>query len=732
MAVASYSNFLAGKLPRPLSSGMEPQDPHPSLFGYQRAIVRWAVRRGRAAVFADTGLGKSRAQCAWLRQMVGADQRGLILAPPAVGEQTIREAAALGITVAMAADTPAEPGLYVTNYEKLHRFEPSAFAAVVCDESSILKSVDGKTRGRLIADWTCVPYRLCCTATPAPNDVAELANHAEFLGVCRRAEMLAEFFTHDDSGWRLKGHAERAFYDWMATWSVYIRRPSDLGFDAEDFTLPPLQVREEVVAVALAPGDGMLFPDLVGGLKGAREARRQSLTDRVDRAAETMHKDGEQWVVWAGLNDEQDAIARAMGAECVSIEGSTPLDERVRLFRRWESGEVRVLVTKASIFGFGLNLQFCRRMLFLGVDYSFESYYQAVRRCWRFGQREPVEVVLVISDKEGRVADSLRQKEREHLQTAERVVESMREAERREVVGDGPEECDESPRGYAAGDLYRLWHADCIEAMSAMSSESVHLSLHSPPFAGLYVYSPSARDVGNVRGYEEFFDHYRYAVEQLHRLTVPGRRAAVHVAQVSTTKATHGEIGWFDFRAETVRLYQSCGWIYDGEIVINKNPQAQAVRTHSKALLFVQKTRDRSWLRPAMADYVLLFRKPGDNPVPITEDEVSNNDWIEWAHPIWTGIRETEVLPYTGAKEQRDERHITPLQIEVCRRCVRLWSQPGEVVLDPFCGIGTVPYVAAQHRRYGWGIELKSGYFAQAVRNLDSASAQTSLFPEAR
>lgn len=260
-----------------------------------------------------------------------------------------------------------------------------------------------------------------------------------------------------------------------------------------------------------------------------------------------------------------------------------------------------------------------------------------------------------------------------------------------------------------------------------MPDASVHLSLHSPPFAGLYVYSPSARDVGNVRDYRQFFEHYRYAVEQLRRITVPGRRACVHVAQVSTTKATHGEIAWYDFRAETVKLYQDCGWLYDGEIVIQKNPQAQAIRTHSKSLLFAQLRRDRSWLRPAMADYILLFRAPGDNPVPITDDQVENEDWISWAHPVWTDIRETEVLPYTGARDQRDERHITPLQLEVCRRCIRLWSQPGEVVLDPFAGVGTVPYQAAKAGRMGWGIELKPSYYAQARRNLSAATDQLSL-----
>lgn len=434
--MSTYQEFLSSKFPRPVDSGIHVDAIHPSLFGFQQAIVRWALRRGRAAVFADTGLGKTRMQVEWLRQMVGNDGRGLIFAPLAVAEQTVAEAAKLGIEIRFADQTPMEPGLYITNYEKLHRFNAEAVNAVVLDESSILKSVDGKIRERLIREWTAVPYRLCCTATPAPNDIAELANHAEFLGIRRRAEMLAEFFTHDDTGWRLKGHAERAFYDWMATWSVYIRRPSDLGFEDEDFELPPLRVRDEVVPVQLDPADGMLFPDVVGGLSAMREARRQSIGPRVDHAAAIICSTPGQWLVWAGLNAEQDAIAKALGAECVSISGATPLEDRVSLYRRWADGDARVLVSKASIFGFGVNMQHCHQVLFLGADYSFESYYQAVRRCWRFGQSEPVDVAIVISDQEGKVAESLRAKERDHLNTAERVIDSMREAERREVLED--------------------------------------------------------------------------------------------------------------------------------------------------------------------------------------------------------------------------------------------------------------------------------------------------------
>lgn len=724
----TYAEFLAGKLPRALTSGLEPGPIHPALFDFAQAITAWAVRRGRAAIFADTGLTKTRMEVEWSRQI--AAQRGgptLIVAPLGVADQTIAEAAVLGVDLRFAAEQPPadDEGHWITNYEKLHRFDPERWAAVALDESSILKAITGKTRERLVSDWTVVPFRLACTATPAPNELEELANHAEFLGVATRRDMLASYFVHDDSGWRLKGHAREPFFRWMATWAVYLRRPSDLGFSDEGFVLPELRIHEHQVPVDWQP-DTELFPHLMPGVQGRRVARRQSLDGRVARAVDLVKSRPGQWLVWCGLNAEQAAIAHALGDECVSIEGATPLDDRLRLEARWRAGDARALVSKPAIFGWGMNWQHCHQMVFCGLSDSFEEYYQALRRCWRFGQQQPVDVEIVVSEVEGKVSGNVWRKEREHERMAAEVIACMADAERsavaeRDIVG-----LDTPPVREQSGDGWRMLLGDCCEELRNLDTGSVDLSIHSPPFAQLYTYSASIRDLGNCRTYPEFFDHYRFAVRELLRVTAPGRRAAVHVQQIAMTKVMQGVIAWRDFRAEVVRLYNEEGWIYHGEVVIDKDPQAQAIRTKSKTLLFVQLHKDSSWSIPAMADYILLFRAPGENAVPVVPD-VTNEEWIRWARPVWYGIRETDTLQAAAARAERDEKHIAPLQFETVERCVRLWSNRGERVLDPMAGIGTVPYVALRHDRHALGIELKSEYYEQACRNLQGARAQLSL-----
>lgn len=274
---------------------------------------------------------------------------------------------------------------------------------------------------------------------------------------------------------------------------------------------------------------------------------------------------------------------------------------------------------------------------------------------------------------------------------------------------------------------WRVLLGDSVERIKELPDDSVGLSVFSPPFAALYTYSASERDMGNSRDYDEFFGHFDFLIPELMRVTIPGRRCCVHVQQVSTTRATHGVIGWRDFRADVVRHFIQAGWVYDGEVVIDKDPQAQAIRTKSKALMFVQKNKDSAWSRPAMADYILLFRAPGDNPRPI-ETDVTNEEWILWARPIWYGIRESETLNAAEAREDKDERHLCPLQLETIERCVRLWSNVGEWVLDPFAGIGSTGYVALKHDRKFIGIELKRSYWKQAVRNVQQAQKQLGLF----
>lgn len=269
----------------------------------------------------------------------------------------------------------------------------------------------------------------------------------------------------------------------------------------------------------------------------------------------------------------------------------------------------------------------------------------------------------------------------------------------------------------ATGASWRLLLGDSCERLTEIQTASIGLSVYSPPFASLYTYSPTTRDLGNSRDRAEFFEHYSFIIRENLRTTMPGRLAAIHVQQLTTTKATHGIMGLTDFRGDVIRAYQAAGWIFHGEITVDKDPQAQAIRTKSHALMFVTKNRDSSWSRPALADYVLIFRAPGENQVPVKTD-VTNDEWIEWARPVWYGIRETNTLNERVARDDADERHICPLQLDLIERCVRLWSNPGELVLSPFAGIGSEIYVAVKLGRHGIGIELKPSYWRTAVTNL--------------
>lgn len=396
---------------------------HPSLFDFQRHIVRWAVKKGRAALFADTGLGKTRMQVEWARLVA---DRALILAPLSVARQTVREAARIDVDVAYvrSADQIGDgPGVWITNYEMAEHFDPALFDAVVLDESSILKNVDGRTRARLTEQFSATPYRLACTATPAPNDVAELCNHAEFLGVMPRVEMLASFFVHDDDGWRLKGHAVEPMYRWMASWAMALRRPSDLGYPDDDYDLPPLRIHAETVDVHVEPEDGALMPSL-GGIGGRAKVRHATLGARVERAAKLASGSDDQWIIWAGLNEEADQVTKLVPG-AVNVHGSMTPDAKAEAIEAFQDGKYRVLVSKVALAGFGLNLQNAHRMVFLGIGDSYEAYYQAIRRCYRFGQTAPVDVHIVVSELEQEIVSNVRRKEADAHRTTDALIRYM-------------------------------------------------------------------------------------------------------------------------------------------------------------------------------------------------------------------------------------------------------------------------------------------------------------------
>jgi hypothetical protein len=441
----SYADYVSQKLTRVPPTGIAGCKIDDSyLFPHQSALSTWAARRGRAAIFADTGLGKSRMQLAWANAVAKhAAGPVLILAPLTVAAQTAEEGEAIGIPAHHVRDRSgisADDRIIITNYERLHRFDVGSFAGVVLDESSCIKHSDSKTLATLIEAFASTPFKLCATATPAPNDWTELGTHAEFLGICTANEMLAEYFAHDGgdtSKWRLKGHARKAFWQWVCTWGALVRKPSDLGFDDTAYILPALRTSEHILSLnaeAQAQAQGILMALEASTLSERRAAKRGSLNMRAAACAEMTNADCEPWMIWCELNAEADALTD-MIPDAVEIRGTDDPDDKERKLTDFVHGRIRVLVSKPSITGFGVNMQHCANMAFVGATDSFESYYQSVRRCWRFGQKREVNVHIFIGELEGAILRNLKRKEAEALAMAESLSRETHEAVMAEVIG---------------------------------------------------------------------------------------------------------------------------------------------------------------------------------------------------------------------------------------------------------------------------------------------------------
>jgi len=409
---------------------------NPYLFDFQADLTRWNLLKGRSGLFASTGLGKTPMQVEFANQVhQNTNENVIILAPLAVSQQTVREAKKMGITVhPCRTQDDVKPGINITNYEMLQHFKPEKFVGVVVDEGSILKSFNGKFRQQVTDAFEYTPFKLSPTATPAPNDYMELGTQAEFLGVMKRNEMLAMFFTHDGSDtskWRLKGHAQKRFWEWVASWAAVVTKPSDLGYDDGDFNLPPLNIHEIIIKTG-KPLNGSLFTVEARTLQEQREAARQTLPERVKACAELANDSREPFLVWCNLNSESEALKRAI-PDAIEVKGSDTTEHKERAAMGFADGTYRVLVSKASIFGFGLNFQHANQMAFVGLNNSFEQYYQAVRRELRYGQKNPVDVYMITSDLEGAVKANLERKERDAARMIAEMVEYTRDITKRNV-----------------------------------------------------------------------------------------------------------------------------------------------------------------------------------------------------------------------------------------------------------------------------------------------------------
>jgi hypothetical protein len=423
-----YNEFLKQKEIKHKPSGfdIDVKTINDSLFDWQKEIVKMSVKSGKSAIFADCGLGKTLMQLEWSKLIGG---KNLILSPLAVSEQTKTEGVKFGYDVNICeSKADVTTGINITNYEKLHKFDCSVFDSIVLDESSILKNYSGSTRNQIIQSFFHTPYKLCCTATPSPNDFTEIGNHSEFLNVMTRTEMLSMFFINDtsDTGtWRIKGHAkDNIFWKWLSSWAMVLRKPSDIGFSDNGFELPPLNILEEII-----PFTGYEYSfvcEYAKTLNERRQARNESLFDRVKRSADLCNTSKDQWIVWCNLNDESKALASNIN-ESVEITGSNSDDHKKKTMLDFIHGKIKVIVTKPSIAGFGMNFQNCHNMAFVGLSDSFEQYYQAVRRCWRFGQTKEVNAYIITGEKEGAVVDNIKRKESDMSVMFQNMIVHMKE-----------------------------------------------------------------------------------------------------------------------------------------------------------------------------------------------------------------------------------------------------------------------------------------------------------------
>ena len=724
-----YDQFLEIKKVLPIIAGhhVDADKLNPYLKDFQRALTRWAIKRGRAAIFADTGLGKTLMQSSWAQEVVnhtGGDV--LIVAPLCVAQQTVREGEKFGIAINYCRDQEkAKPGINITNYEMLDRFNLDDYAGIVLDESSILKNRNGKTRNAIISACQNVPYRLSCTATPSPNDFMELGNQAEFLGIMDMSEMLAMFFINDagDTGtWILKGHGRSKFWEWLSTWSAVIRSPSDLGFDGSEYELPPLNMFEHVVDSKAENG---LFADIAMGLLERNQARKESIDDRVAKCADLINASDEQWVIWCHRNEEAEKLVKAI-AGAVDVSGSDSIEHKEKSVHDFLDGDIRVLISKPKILGAGMNFQNCHNTAFVGLSDSWEQYYQVIRRFYRFGQTKEVNVHVISAESEGAVVANIKRKEEQNQTMGAEMVNHMANSMKKEIFGAEVEKT-EYVRQVHHGENYTLHNADCIDLAREIEDESVDFIIYSPPFESLFTYSNSDRDMGNNKSTAQFQQHYQYLIDETYRMMKSGRLVAVHCMNLTTSKVNDGFIGIRDFRGDIIRAHQKAGFIYHSEVCIWKDPVVAMQRTKALGLLHKTIKKDSSMSRQGLADYLVIFRKDGVNEKPIshTAEEFPVDMWQKYASPVWFDIDQSRTLNFRDARDDDDVKHICPLQLDVIERAMDLWTTKGDLVFSPFTGVGSEGYTAIKMGRNFIGSELKPSYYGQAIKNLESLKLET-------
>ena len=698
-----YQEFLKEKQKTFISSGFEidENDLNENLFDFQKYIVKKALKVGRYAIFADCGLGKTLMQLSWAEQVAKhTKSKVLILAPLAVRGQTLQEANKFGINT---------KNIDISNYEQLHNIDVSVYSGVVLDESSILKNFTGKYKQLIIEKFETTPYKLACTATPSPNDLNEIGNHSEFLNVLDAQDMRAKWFVRDEgmNNYRLKGHAKKDFYGWISSWAVMLTNPSDLGFDGTNYKLPSLNYIEKEVKTK-ERDNGKLFNEGSVSATDFNKELRLTMIERFEQVADIVNQSTEPFIVWVNQNEEEKKALELI-PDAIAVNGSESPESKEKKLLGFANGEYRVLVTKKKIAQFGMNFQNCNNQVFASLDFSFEGLYQAIRRSYRFGQTKQVNIYIITTDTMENVIQSINQKQTQ--------FEEMQNEMNKFINGASFGLLDSYTFDEKKTDNYWLMKGDSCQEIKRIPDNSVDLIVFSPPFSSLFTYSNYIHDMGNNDSHEEFFKQYEYLLNDLYRILKPGRLMCCHTKDLAVYKNSSGYTGLYDFTGDHHRAVEKVGFKYHSKINIWTDPVLEMQRTKTQRLLYKQLRKDSSYTGVGLPEYVTVFRKwAGDESewTPINNKTSLNfplDTWQAWASPVWNveksdiehlqeieqqytvqswmDIKRTDVLNNREGTDLGDEKHIAPLQLSVIRRCVQMWSNPGEKVFTPFLGIGT-------------------------------------------
>ena len=725
----NYKQFLSQKHKEIIESGfsIDVTMLNPSLFGFQKFTVQRALKKGKYAIFADTGQGKTPMQLEIAKQVaIKTGKPSLILSPLAVSGQTIEQGQKFNVSVKRYHEGIMDNGVYISNYEQINNIDVSLFDCICLDESSILKNETGRYRNLLIEKFKKTPYKFCFSATPSPNDPMELGNHAEFLDVMSFNEMLAMYFVHDageTQAWRLKGHAVGRFYDFVSTWAIMYSHPRDIGFDMVGYDLPELEIIERKV-ITPTPA-GMLFGGLAVNATDYNKSLRETESLRIKECISIVQSipSGEPIIIWAKQNEEAKNIYNhltKMGYDCRNVQGSDSSEKKESELIGFAHNEFQILITKQSIASQGLNYQNCAYQIFNSVDFSFEQSYQAMRRSWRFGQTRKVTCYMITTD---RMDNVIKIQQDKHL-SFKKMQTEMTKAVNKNLLNQITTTMENHED--VKTESYHLMRGDCVHRSKDVEDNAADLVVFSPPFAELYTYSSHVEDMGNSKDYAEFENHFKFLIPELKRVLKPGRICAIHCMDLPIQKGKEGYIGLRDFSGMLIKWFQDCGFIYHSRTTIWKDPVVEMQRTKALGLLHKQVKKDSSMSRVGIPDYILFFRNEGDNPVPITNEHIPVDLWQKIASPVWFDIDYSRTLNYREGRQSDDEKHICPLQLDTIERIILLYSNKGETVFSPFGGIGSEGYQALKMSRKSISIELKESYFAINKRNHYSANEEKS------